>query len=212
MRNLIAVLSCGASLGLAFTPSNVLPIGGDKCRITTAASVAFDATCRHRRLTAAGSTRRFLFSPEHGDHDGGVVLARPNKKSGAKSGGGGGWGSWAKVVSQRKEQEQVLKKFAKEEGGGLGAEFNNLRVRTGQKGDMLGVSQLCVDTFRGPFEWYMLPLQLFQVWPASGLMGYTFLCYHGCCFVEKETGLTTCFNLVGIPFLKQNAALHRIAS
>lgn len=72
------------------------------------------------------------------------------------------WGSWTDAVSQRDEQERLLAQFS--EGIGDSAGF---RVRTGGNKDMPTVSRLCVETFRGPYEWWMLPLQVFQVIPAA---------------------------------------------
>lgn len=156
----VAVLSYGASLALAF-PSSVLP--------TTSRSSAF-RRYRPPRIQRRLSTK-LLFSPEHGDSGGPISVVRPNKRKGGEGGGGGsktvglkkagGWGAWEKVVSQREDQEDVLDRFSKE-GEGMKHD-RGLVVRTGKKQDMLSISHLCVDTFRGPFEWWMLPVQLFEV-------------------------------------------------
>lgn len=58
------------------------------------------------------------------------------------------------IVSQCMEQDEFFRKIKERDG---------LRVRTGKKDDMMPVARLCVDTFRGPFEWWMLPFKLFQV-------------------------------------------------
>lgn len=89
-----------------------------------------------------GGSRCFLFSPDHGDHDGPIVASTSTatkKKAAATAAGkkvarepGGGWGAWEKVVSQRQEQESVLKRLKASSG---------LRVRTVQKGDMLSISR-----------------------------------------------------------------------
>ncbi|CAM9815999.1 unnamed protein product [Pylaiella littoralis] len=112
-------------------------------------------------LLQRAGRKSFLFSPEHGDLDGPVVTTASTtaKKRAASAGNdearkpGGGWGSWEEVVSQREEQESVLRKLEASSG---------LRIRTVNKGDMLSISRLCIDTFRGPFQWFELPLQLFQ--------------------------------------------------
>lgn len=149
---LVAALSHGACFGLAFAPPGSLQ-----------SVVSRHATppVSYRRL----STRQLLFSPEHGDHAEPIVVVSP-KKDGrtAAPTTSGGWGSWEKVVSQREEQDGVLRKWcASSSEGGVDVGESGLLVRTAQKDDMFSISHLCVDTFRGPFEWYMLPLQLFQV-------------------------------------------------
>lgn len=187
----VAMLSCGTHVGLAFAPCSDVALicsassgnGGNFFSATGTASPADVVSITRRRSRRCcsedpprSSTRRpratgctttqFLFSPEHGDHDGPIAVVGSNQK--VESDGKktvkkttGGWGSWQKFVSQRTEQDQVLEKFCSE-GGGTGID-PGLTIRTGQKSDMLSVSHLCVDTFRGPFEWYMLPFQLFQV-------------------------------------------------
>lgn len=81
------------------------------------------------------SSRCYLFSP--GD-DSGPIVTTSKTKSGAPAGRkvssepGGGWGSWEKVVSQRVEQDSVLRKLQPPAG---------LQVRTIEKGDMIGVSR-----------------------------------------------------------------------
>ena len=81
------------------------------------------------------SSRCFLFSP--GDDDGHIVTtSRPKSvpagRKKVSSEPGGGWGSWEKVVSQRVEQDSVLKKLQPPAG---------LEVRTIAKRDMIGVSR-----------------------------------------------------------------------
>lgn len=171
---LIAVLSHGVSLGLAFAPSGLLPIGTSRCAIPGAAATTVVA---HRRPFST----QLLFSPEHGDHAGPIAVVSPKKVEGktVATSKAGGWGSWKKVVSQREEQDRVLQKFS----SGVTVE-SGLIVRTGQRDDMMSISQLCVDTFRGPFEWFMLPLRLFQVNPRRSLCSFSFamlcdrLCFH----------------------------------
>lgn len=95
-------------------------------------------------LGSSSSSSVFLFSPEHGDHDGPIVRVSPSgpkmaaakKKSAGEP--GGGWGSWEKQVSQRVEQNEVLERFTAE--GGIPSEAS-LAVRTVNKSDMLGISR-----------------------------------------------------------------------
>lgn len=144
---LVAALSRGACFGLAFAPPGSLQLG-----------VGRHAPRVYRRLST-----QFLFSPEHGDHAGPIAVVTSKKEGSDKTVGptsAGGWGSWEKVVSQRKEQDGVLQKFSSQ--GGVDVE-SGLLVRTAQKDDMFSISHLCVDTFRGPFQWFEFPLQLFQV-------------------------------------------------
>lgn len=145
---LVAALSHGACFGLAFAPPGSLQLGVSR----------HTPPRLHRRLST-----KLLFSPEHGDHAGPIAVVTSKKDGSGKTVGlttAGGWGSWAKVVSQREEQDGVLQKFSSQ--GGVDVE-SGLRVRTAQKDDMFSISHLCVDTFRGPFQWFELPLQLFQV-------------------------------------------------
>lgn len=144
---LVAALSRGACFGLAFSPPGSLQLG-----------VSRRTPRVHRRLST-----QLLFSPEHGDHGGPIGVVTSKKEGRGKTVGpttAGGWGCWKKVVSQREEQDGVLQKFSSQ--GGVDVE-SGLRVRTAQKDDMFSISHLCVDTFRGPFEWFELPFQLFQV-------------------------------------------------
>ncbi|CAM9237054.1 unnamed protein product [Discosporangium mesarthrocarpum] len=68
----------------------------------------------------------------------------------------GGWGKWSKEEkSQREFQDQVLEKRSIDADSGL-------RVRTGRSADMPAVSHLCIEAFRGPFEWWMTPIQIIQ--------------------------------------------------
>ncbi|CAM9139408.1 unnamed protein product [Ectocarpus fasciculatus] len=144
---LIAVLCWyGLPVGLAFAPPPLV-----RARVGSS-----------RRNTASACN---LFSPDHGDHDGPIVRA-PSKAAKAIAAGkevsgkpSGGWGSWEKVVSQRVEQDEVLERFTSE--GGV-PEAAKLAVRTANSGDMPSISRLCIDTFRGPFQWFELPVQLFQ--------------------------------------------------
>lgn len=99
----------------------------------------------HREGLGSGSSSGiFLFSPEHGDHDGPIVTVSSsgaNKAAVDKKGAGepgGGWGSWKKEISQRVEQNQVLERFTAE--GGIPSEAS-LAVRTVNKSDMLGISR-----------------------------------------------------------------------
>lgn len=148
---LVAALSHGACFGLAFAPPGSFQSG-----------VSRHAThpVSYRRL----STRQLLFSPEHGDHADQIVVVSSKKKGGRTVAPktAGSWGSWEKVVSQRKEQDSVLTRWRSSEDG-VDVGESGLLVRTAQKDDMFSISHLCVDTFRGPYEWYMLPLQLFEV-------------------------------------------------
>ncbi|CAN0470861.1 unnamed protein product, partial [Laminaria digitata] len=144
---LVAALSHGACFGLAFAPPGSLQLGVSR----------HTPPRLHRRLST-----KLLFSPEHGDHAGPIAVVTSKKDGSGKTVGrttAGGWGSLAKVVSQREEQDGVLQKFSSQ--GGVDVE-SGLRVRTAQKNDMFSISHLCVDTFRGPFQWFELPLQLFQ--------------------------------------------------
>lgn len=136
----ITMLTHGISLGLAFAPPCVPPAGSAVPTPRKNGMVRPRDTCSRQRL----------FNPDQADE----IVASP--KAGTKA---GGWGAWTKETSQREEQEKVLKRFCQEDN----RIASGLRVRTGQKADMLTISHLCVDTFRGPFEWWMLPVQLFQV-------------------------------------------------
>ncbi|CAM9464784.1 unnamed protein product [Ectocarpus sp. 4 AP-2014] len=144
---LIAVLCWyGLPVGLAFAPPPLVHARVDSGNTASA------VTCH-------------LFSPDHGDHDGPIVRA-PSKAAKAAAAGkeisgkpSGGWGSWEKVVSQRVEQDEVLDRFTS--AGGV-PEAAKLAVRTANSGDMPSISRLCIDIFRGPFQWFELPIQLFQ--------------------------------------------------
>ncbi|CAM9547398.1 unnamed protein product [Scytosiphon promiscuus] len=151
---LLAVLCCrSVSVGVAFAaPSATFPLQREGLRGGSSSS----------NSRSSSSSGVFLFSPEHGDHDGPIVRVSSSKKTADKKVVGkprGGWGTWKKEVSQRVEQNEVLERFTAE--GGIPAEAS-LAVRTVNKSDMLGISRLCIDTFRGPFQWFELPLQLFQ--------------------------------------------------
>lgn len=144
---LVAALSHGACFGLAFSPPGSLQL-----------SINRHTPRVYRRLST-----QLLFSPEHGDHAGPIAVVTSKKGGSGKTVApttAGGWGSWKKIVSQREEQDGVLQKFSSH--GGSGVE-SGLLVRTAQKDDMFSISHLCVDTFRGPFQWFEFPLQLFQV-------------------------------------------------
>lgn len=166
----VFLLSCyGLSLSLAFSPYSTswTTYAGHGCCGNHRAPMT---TTTARRRPSGNSTHtisRCLFSPEHAasaTNRAPSDSAKPSDSSKGNQGKGGlkgSWGSWGKVVSQREEQEEVLKKIHYNSDASLAS--SKLRVRTGLKSDMAAVSHLCVDTFRGPYEWYMLPLQLFQV-------------------------------------------------
>lgn len=142
------MLSYIASVGLAFSPHLIMsPIA--KNSITAAFRRPHPQSHDTRRTCT-----HLLFSADKSK-----VAALSTQKS-ASVDLKGSWGSWAKVVSQREEQERVLEKIRESDDTN---NKSNLLVRTGTKGDMQSISHLCIDTFRGPFKWWMLPLQLFQV-------------------------------------------------
>lgn len=127
------LLSQDVLLGLGFCPRSS-KISRENMRAT-------------RRRLFPGCTRGRL-RVERGDADTSCTAVGATK---------GSWGSWGEGISQRDEQERILGDICQEEVK------SGLRFRTGNKDDMLPITRLCVDTFRGPFEWWMLPLQLFQV-------------------------------------------------
>ncbi|CAM9593673.1 unnamed protein product [Choristocarpus tenellus] len=66
-----------------------------------------------------------------------------------------GWGNWPKEVkSQRKEQDLILQSLTGPDVG--------VYVRSASSADMPQVSHICIECFRGPFEWWMKPIQLVQ--------------------------------------------------
>lgn len=123
------------------------------------------------------ATRQQLFNAEHAGNAAkrpppGAQQQNPPPGDGKKSSSSnsrGSWGSWTKVISQRKEQQEVLNSMSLNSAANQAA--TGLRVRTSLKDDMRAVSHLCVDTFRGPYEWYMLPLQIFHVGDLGGVVG-----------------------------------------
>ena len=160
----VAVLSYGLSVGVAFAPPSVMPISnasaGSSClrRCSTRGPVPCWIQRRHKDARARNvNSRRLLFSRDQN----GPIMVVESKKSGR--------GALAVTksrsnerVSQRVEQDQVLGKMEKRDG---------LRVRTGRGSDMMQVARLCVDTFRGPFEWWMQPLRVYRVGLASCVLG-----------------------------------------
>lgn len=127
------VLSSGASLALAFFPHSISVVGRN-----VEVRHGLHETCNIRDCL---STR----------HDRGHTSV--THVAGTK----GSWGNWAKQVSQREEQERILNKLSEAENK------SDLVFRTGTRDDMFKITRLCIETFRGPFEWWMLPLQLIQV-------------------------------------------------
>lgn len=129
----ISFLSSGVLDGKAFSPYPVL--GAD--RSTKQVRWQFTSLCTR--------SRSLMMHDENGASSTTATATR------------GSWGSWTKQVSQSEEQERILRNISESEGK------SGLLIRTGTKDDMFSVTRLCVDTFRGPFEWWMLPVQLFQV-------------------------------------------------
>lgn len=152
---MMALLSYSAPLGMAFSPHLVIRVSPTIGKITsTGIFRRLHPQSQDTSSTCIRCSTRLLFSAENRD------VAAPSKPKSTSVDLKGSWGSWAKVVSQREEQEQVLKKLRQSDSTNG---RSSLLVRTGIKGDMARVSRLCIDTFRGPFAWWMFPLQLFQV-------------------------------------------------
>lgn len=151
----MAVISCSAPNTAAFVPSGMIPtiVSSSRCN-----------GVRSSWYLAKGLIPGWIHRPEEGLRSQKNRSRRlPSKSDQAEL--------TAMLTSKRDERSAVpVKKeprvsqcVEQDEFFGMIKEREGLRVRTGKQDDMMPVARLCVDTFRGPFEWWMLPFKLFQV-------------------------------------------------
>lgn len=156
----MVVLSYSASNAVAFVPSGMTP--------TIISSSGCSGVRSSSRYLAKGLVPGWIQRPEEGSRSRKYRSRRLFSKSDQAE-------PTATLTSKRdkrstvpvKKEPRVSQRTEQDEFFGKVKERDGLRVRTGKKDDMMPVARLCVDTFRGPFEWWMLPLKLFQVCRAS---------------------------------------------